>query len=382
MRLNFKLYFKTLYYSFFKSRGIPGRLTIKRFLILCFIFTLYPFWHLSLRIAYFLDNLLYPDYVDQNIQQQIFIIGNFRSGTTLLHRLLTLNKDYTCLTSWEIYLAPSIVERKILRWGMRINRIIGNPIRKLADSFEKALSSYSYMHKTGLQEVEEGAQVLFHTWSTYDLLAFFPFPKLVRDYIYYDDKIPKKVKQQDMAYYDDIIRKHVYTSEGDFYVAKNPTYSPKVKTLHQKYPDAKFINIVRNPLQTIPSSISMFSNHWHTYGAPEEQYSLQETIIEHAKHWYIYPHTTLKNLPESQYIMIKYSDLIADPKGTIKQIYKQFGLEISAEYEKILSRESEKAKRFSSNHKYSLREMGLTPIKIYKEFGTVLRKYGINPHES
>lgn len=357
-------------------------MTIKRFLILCFIFAFYPLWHLGIRIAYFLDNVFYPEYRDQEIDQPIFIVGNFRSGTTFLHRLLTLNEDYTCLTSWEIYMAPSIIQRRLLRWGMRINRAIGNPVQKLIDSFERALSAYSYMHKTGLQEVEEDGQILFHTWSTYDLLAFFPFPKLVRRYIYYDDQIPEETRQQDMGYYHQVLRKHVYASQGKHYVSKNPSYSPKVRSLHQEFPDAKFINIVRSPLKMIPSSISLFSNHWHTYGEPEKEYPLQDTIIEHAKHWYMYPHGYLKRLPPSQYIVIKYHDLVADPKGTIERIYKQFGMEMTADYAQILARESEKAKHFHSNHKYSLKEMGLSPKKIRAEFAAALRNYGLDPGES
>ena len=51
------------------------------------------------------------------------------------------------------------------------------------------------MHKIGLDEVEEDGQVLFHIWSSFDLLAFFPFPKLIRKYIYYDDQVPADVKK-------------------------------------------------------------------------------------------------------------------------------------------------------------------------------------------
>lgn len=232
MKLNLHLYFRTLYHSFFKSKETPGRLTLKRFLILCLIFTLYPLWHLSIRIAYLLDNLFFPEHRHQEIRQPIFIIGNFRSGTTLLHRLLTINEENTCLTSWEIYIAPSIVQRKIIRWGMRVNRAVGNPAKAIIDWFERALSAYSHLHKTGLAEVEEDGQVLFHIWSTYDLLAFFPSPKLVRHYIYYDDQVSEDIKRQDMAYYHEVLKKHLYASEEKRYVSKNPSYSPKVRTLH------------------------------------------------------------------------------------------------------------------------------------------------------
>lgn len=371
--MNIGLFLKTLYYSLFKSKDTPGRLSPKRLLILAFIFLFYPFWLFSIRTAYLLDNLFYPEYHDQEIKQPIFIIGNFRSGTTFLHRLLVKDTGATCLTSWEIYVAPSIVGRRYLRWLMKLNYAIGNPVQRVINIFDRIMEEYSYMHRVGLNEPEEDGQVLFHIWSSYDLLAFFPFPKLIRKYIYYDQMVPEEDRERDMEYYREVLKKHIYSHKGKRYVSKNPSYSPKVRTLHQKFPDAKFINLVRNPLQVIPSSISLLSNHLRTYGDPESEYELQDTVIEVSKHWYVYPHRYLKQLPADQYIRINYRDLTSDPKGTVERIYRQFGLEISPEYEKILKIEAEKARNFRSKHQYSLQEMGLDQKRIQSEFKNIPR---------
>jgi len=362
-----------MYYAFFKSKGTPGRLTPKRFLVLTIIFLIYPLWHFSIRLAYLLDNIFYPEYHEQEVKQPIFIVGNFRSGTTFLHRLLNKDNNATSMTSWEIYIAPSIVGRKLLQLGMKLNYAIGNPIHRLLETFDRIIAEYSYMHKTGLNEVEEDGHVLFHIWSTYDLLAFFPFPKLVKKYIYYDEQVPAEDRESDMRYYQEVLKKHVFAHGGKRLISKNPSYSPKVKSLHQKFPDAKFINLVRNPLQVVPSSISLFSNHWKTYGEPQTKYALQETVIEHSKHWYLYPHRYLKHLPPDQYIRIHYKDLVADPKGTVERIYCQFGFEISPEFEQVLQAETEKEKHYKSRHKYSLKAMGLNRQRILREFANVNR---------
>ena len=377
MKLNLKHFLKTFWFSFFKSEGTPGRLTPKRFFVLLFIFFLYPLWHYSIRLAYGLDQLFYPEHRDQDIEQPVFIVGNFRSGTTLLHRLLAKDPRFTGMKTWEIYVAPSIIQRKIIRWVMKINRLIGNPIQKIIDLFEKALREYSYMHKAGLNEIEEDGHIFLHTWSTYNLFAFFPFPDLVRNYIYYDENVSEEQKEQDMAYYQDVLKRHVYANNGKRYISKSPTYSPKVRTLHKKFPDAKFINLVRSPLRVIPSSVSMFSNHWKTYGEPDGEYPQPgpDVMREQAKHWYIYPHQYLKTLPADQYVMVRYQDLVANPKEAIENIYKRFGIEITPEYQEILIRESEKAKKFKSKHKYSLNKMGMNQQEIQQEFSTVLSDF-------
>lgn len=366
---NIKLFFKTVYFSFFKSEGTPGRLSPKRFFVLLFIFIFYPLWHYSFRLAYSLDNLFFPHLKEQDIKQPIFIIGNFRSGTTLLHRLLVKDERTTGMQTWEIYLAPSVIQRKMIHWIMKINRLVGNPIEYVLKAFDKALQEYSYMHPTGLQEIEEDSHVLLHIWSTYDLFAFFPFPELIRNYIYYDDAVPEGQKKIDMTYYREVLKRHIYTNPGKRYISKSPSFSAKVRTLHEQFPDAKFINLMRSPKSVIPSSVSMYANHWRTYGDPEEAFPQTgpKVIMEQARHWYIYPHRYLKTLPENQYILIQYEDLVDDPEATIEQIYNQFGIEMTPDFQRILHAESEKSKHYKSHHDYSLGEMGLSDQQIEKQ---------------
>jgi len=384
MKLNLKLYLKTFWVSFFKSEGTPGKLTPKRFFILSLIFLLYPIWHFSIRMAYGLDKLFYPQLINQDVKQPIFIVGNFRSGTTLLHRIMAKDPRFTGMKTWEIYVAPSIIQRKLVRWLMGINRLIGNPIEKLIRRFEKALHQYSYMHRAGLNEIEEDGQVFLHIWSTYNLFAFFPFPELVRNYIYYDEDVPEDQKHLDMDYYQEVLKRHVYANNGKQYISKSPTFSPKVKTIHEKFPDAKFINLVRSPLRVIPSSVSMFSNHWQTYGEPGEAYPgpAKEIMQEQAKYWYLHPHQYLKNLPSDQYVMLRYKDLVADPKSAIENIYQRFGIEMTPEFEQILIDETEKARQFKSKHNYSLDQMGLSSTTLKEEFNDAMKELDLDPESA
>ena len=375
MKFNKKLYFKHLYHSFCKSHGTPGRLSPKRFLTMCIIFFGYPIWHFSIRLAYDLDNLFYPEYQEQEVSQPIFIVGNFRSGTTFLHRLLTKDIQSTSMKAWEIYLAPSITQRHFYRYVMRLNYFIGNPIGHLINIVERVLANYSHIHNIKLNEPEEDAQVLLHIWSSYDLLAFFPFPKLIQKYAYYDDQVSSDDKARDMSYYQSVLKRHVFASGGKRLISKNPTNSPKVRALHQKFPDAKFINIMRNPLQAIPSSVSLFSTHWKAYGNPKTDYALQDSIIEHSKHWYIYPNRYLKRLPSDQYILVKFKELIKDPKATVERIYKQFGMKVTPHFAQILQAETEKAKSYKSKHQYSLKAMGLSRRRIAREFANASRQF-------
>jgi hypothetical protein len=294
--------------------------------------------------------------------------------------MLVKDPRFTVMKTWEIYVAPSIVQRKTIKWIMKANRLINNPIQKLVESFEHALHEYLYMHPTGLNEIEEDSHVLLQIWSSYDLFAFFPFPELIKNYIYYDDQIPEEQQNMDMAYYREVLQRHISANKGRQYISKGPSYSPKVKTLHKNFPDAKFINVVRSPLRVLPSSVSMFSKHWKTYGEPEQDYPelAHQVIEEQAKHWYIYPHQYLKTLPSDQYVIVRYQDLVADPKKTVENIYQCFGIEMTDEYQKILTVESEIAKRYKSNHNYSLTSMGLDEKQLIDAFDEPIHEFHLD----
>ena len=159
MRFNLKLYLETIYYAFFKTEGTPAKLSPKRFFINLFIFLFYPLWQLSIRAAYLLDNLFYRDHLNQEVKEPVFIVGNFRSGTTLLHRMLVKDDQSTSLSSWELYLAPSVIGRFFYRWLMKVNFAIGNPARWIIGIFDRIVAKEEYMHKIGLNEAEEDGQV-------------------------------------------------------------------------------------------------------------------------------------------------------------------------------------------------------------------------------
>ena len=70
------------------------------------------------HLGLFLDEILFPNWKDEKIVQPLFIVGNARSGTTFLHRLLTQadnNKVFTTIRTWELLFAVSVTW-KMLFW--------------------------------------------------------------------------------------------------------------------------------------------------------------------------------------------------------------------------------------------------------------------------
>ena len=112
---NFKRLWRITKLNFFKARGTMSRLTPKRLLILVGFYALYAIVEITTWTCFALDRIFYPDFLNVEIKSPVFIIGNPRSGTTFLHRLLALDEmHFSCMRMWEIFFAPSIVQRKML----------------------------------------------------------------------------------------------------------------------------------------------------------------------------------------------------------------------------------------------------------------------------
>ena len=123
MRFNFRLFFHLTYRAFFKANGTDARLTPKRRKALFWWYLLIPLQHLITWFAFLLDEVFFPGYRKQEVKAPIFIIGNFRSGSTLLQRLIAQDEGHiTAMKTWEIYLSPSITQRKLFKFAAQVDR--------------------------------------------------------------------------------------------------------------------------------------------------------------------------------------------------------------------------------------------------------------------
>ena len=378
MPFNFRLYLIDFYYSLFRSKGTPARLSIKRVFLLLFLFICYPLWNIYIRIGYGLDKIFFPLYKEKKIPDPIFIIGNYRSGSTFFHRLLLRDEQFTCLKAWEIYFAPALVHRSMIRFVLKVSKLIGSPVQKAVASFDRMMNNIYTMHKTGLYTYEQDSQLFYHTWSSYNVFAVSPFPELARRYIYYDQEVPHKERQKQFSYYREVLTRHIYLHEGQRYLAKNPDFSPAVETLLETFPNAKFINLVRPPEQMVPSSINLWAHNWRAYGSPEEEFPQVDVIKEHASHWYRYPHQVLSKLPTDRYQVVFFENLVGDPESEISRVYAEMGLEISGVFKEILNEVTVESRNYTGHGSYSLERMGLDIESLKKEFAPDLKAYQNN----
>lgn len=382
MDFNFKLFLRQIGYTFTKSRGTPARLTPKRIAILLFFFPVFTILKLSTWLGFAWDDVFYKQYQQQKLAQPVFIIGNPRSGTTFLHRLLARDEmNFSYIRMWEVIFAPSVSQRKLIWFLKKIDDGLGGPVQGWLLAIEKKTWLSNPMHKIGLLEAEEDEGILFSMWETIFTTVVFPHPDLVRDYAFFDKQIPLFQRRKIMQFYRSCLRRHLFARNSDKkFLSKNPTFCPKVDSLYEFFPDAKIIYLVRNPLETIPSIVSWMSYEWKQFSDPVEKYLFKDYLLELAKEWYEYPLERFSQAPADSYAIVRYDDLVQTPGQIISDIYEKFGFELSLEFRNILDEANQRAACYKSKHRYSLQKMGLTRKEILQTFGFVFKRFGFRPH--
>lgn len=388
MAFNFENFARFTRAALFRSNGTHYRLTPKRVSRLVAFYILFPLAEILNWTGFLLDDVFFRRYRQAEVKQPVFIVGNPRSGTTFLQRLIARDtENFTCMRTWEILLAPSITQRKVV-WALAtLDRWLGSPLHKRLAELEKCWRERNVVHKVSLWAPEEDQYLFLHIWST---LAIWTFSGIVDEagpYTFFDTQVPEVEKERVMDFYQRCMQRHLCAYGGDHsrsvhYLSKNPSASSKIDTLYRSFPDAKVIYLVRNPLDVIPSYISLLDYTWDIFGAVPDGHKSRDYVLDMARHWYSYPLERLKSAPQDSYVVVNFEDLVDDPERTVTGIYRRFGIEIGPSFARVLQEATERARNYSSRHEYSLGRVGLTREQIVAEYADVFERFGFDTRES
>ncbi len=384
MVFNFRGVARFTYKSLFKSTGTNYRLTPKRVGLLLIAYPMYFLLELTTWLGFLLDELLFPGYRDVEIEEPVYIVGNPRSGTTFLQRLLARDEStFNSMRTWEMVLAPSITMRKIFWWLSRLDRRLGSPLHRLLGMLEETWQEDNVVHRIALRAPEEDEYLLIHIFSTLKIWLYAAMVDEALPYTYFDSQMPEEEKERIMTFYKACVQRHVY-AHGDrdkHYLAKNPHFSPMVGSLYRYFPDAKVIYLVRNPLDVIPSYISLKEDEWQLLGSPVAEYASRDYVLDMAEHWYGYPLERLERAPQDSHIVVNFNDLVNNARQTVRGIYDRFGLELSPAFDDILRQAARRARSHESEHEYTLQEMGLTREQIVARYRDVFERFNFDTRD-
>ncbi len=314
-----------------------------------------------------LDRILFPGFRRVPVRAPVFIIGHSRSGTTLMHELLAADDQFNWFMAYELFL-PALVQKKLLRAFGRFDRgLLGGRYEKRLRAWQdRNFAAGRQMHPMDLLGPEEDEFLLALTLYSGTPGVVFPNLEDMQRYSRFDELLDVPTRRRVMAFYRTCLQRQLVLNGVDkTHLSKNPMFSCKVGSLIETFPDARFVVMVRNPFETIPSIQKMMLRNYKASGTDPAQIESALAIVgENSIAMYRDPFDALARHPETRWTAIPYELLTTDPAGAMRKVYADLEIPVTTSSEDAMKRAAVHARAYKPSHDYSLGEFGLAPGEI------------------
>lgn len=248
------------------------------------------------------------------VDDPIFILGHWRSGTTLLHELMVSDprfaspSTYQCFAPWHFLVS----EWAMVRFG---NFLI--PKKRPMDEMEAGWQ---------LPQEDEFALMNLGAPTPYLRIAFPHSPAPALDFLDMQANEPDLQRwRENLSWF---MRVLTLRHPNKRLVLKSPPHTGRVAELLKLFPRAKFVHLTRDPRKLFYSTLRL----WQSL---HEVQSLQRPVDLAAQREYVWTCLTRMYdafeaqrafVPTDQLIDLKYEDLVADPVGSLQGVYNALQL--------------------------------------------------------
>jgi LPS sulfotransferase NodH len=325
-----------------------------------------------------LDERLFADYHQVDTGRPFFIVAAPRSGTTLLHRLMALDPQFTTLKLSDTML-PTISGMKLAH-AVRHNPLAGALYDRLTHALEKRVfKGWEGIHTTALDKDEEDETLWVFLIATPSMLMCAPYPDELEQ-VMYPDTLPTEKREAMTRWFRECMQRHLYLHPGKTLLCKNVMLSGRYRIVTDALPNARFVHIARHPYQAITSAVSMFTTPWrfHSPELPldgEARQRFADMFVDYYRFMYDRCQESLR-AGDGRFFDMTYMELTRDPAGAVRQIYRHYDLELTPEFERKVASELGDQREYHSKHHYSLEQYGLTRERIYEPLADIFEHYG------
>jgi omega-hydroxy-beta-dihydromenaquinone-9 sulfotransferase len=330
-----------------------------KYLYIAVIVTIVSMFHTFLR---WLQEFLYGDQIRRTAipHEPLFIVGHWRTGTTLLHELLILDDRHAFPTYYECH-EPNhflLTEQLVTRW---LTFLISShrPMDNMAAGWDRP-------------QEDEFALCMMGQPSPYLTIAFPNHPPQCQEAFDLEGLSPQQLHAWKRAFLK-FIRSLTFKNPGKRLVLKSPTHSCRIKTLLQLFPDARFVHIVRDPYVVFPSTVNLWKSLYQTHGLQTPRLNgLNEHVFDTFNHLYERLEEGKELIPSGRFHEVRYEDLVSDPVGQMRLLYERLHL---GAFDSVLPKLQDylaKTKNYRTNkyeHSPELR------AEISRRWGPVIERY-------
>lgn len=288
----------------------------------------------------------------------IFIIGHWRTGSTLLHQLMAHDPELAAPTLFQVALPENFL----------ISYRFYQPIFRMFMGSTRPMDNVSI----GMDEPQEDEYAIFRL-TTRSPLEQLIFPS---SRSYFLTRAPFLPEDDFLDQWGSSLQhfyRKLHFASGKRIVSKNPFNSLRIPLLVKLFPQAKFIHITRHPYSVVPSTR-------HLWKIVQKQNVLNNNgyipTVEEVSSFFSRMSETITAelllLSREKFVEIRYEDLEQNPVSLLRTLYGQLHLTFTDHFENQLN------VFIKSTAGYQKNEFALTDHEkkvIAREMRTYIERY-------
>ncbi len=273
-------------------------------------------------------------------QAPIFILGHWRSGTTLMHEMLVNDvrfaspSTYQCFAPWHFV----VTERLMVRFGSFLL-----PKKRPMDNMEAGWQ---------LPQEDEFALMNLGVPSPYLRIAFPQTQTAALEYLDLQELTP----QQRLRWREKLqwfLKALSYHHGGKRLVLKSPPHTGRMAELAELFPEAKFIHLTRDPRKLFASTMRLWKSLEEVQALQQSRSDdeMRDYVSECLNRMYHSFEAARSQVDSSRLVDVRYEDLVADPIGTLRGLYERLQLgDFAPLEERLQQRQAQHAVYRTNDH--------------------------------
>jgi hypothetical protein len=299
----------------------------------------------------------HPEVTAAPIRRPLIITGIPRTGTTALHKLLSMDDQFQGLEKWlTVFPQPRPPQDT---WPAHPHY---QATAAGLEAFFAAAPAMRAAHDMNAHEVDECLEILKLSFCSNLWGSSFRVPAYDRWWSSQDEAPPYQLLLQALQL--------IGANDPDkTWLLKNPGHVMQLDTLLDTFPDACVVQTHRDPARALPSLCSVLvMARSLTEG---DEVNLHEIGDRESRQWAEAVEKTMavREQRPGHFFDVRHSEFVGDPMAVVERLYGHFGLTLSdTARQRMLARIAEQPERRHGPHEYTAEQFGLDTAALRQRY--------------
>ena len=304
-----------------------------------------------------------PEILRAPVASPVFILGSPRTGSSILHELLALDPASRTPAMWEM-LHP-------------VEALAGDALRGVADDtvqfWHDLVPEYESMHANSGELPNECIYITMLEFLSEQWMGCHQVPS-------YAAHLAAADHRGAFRFHRRFLQTLEQRGRGERWVLKAPSHIFHLAEIFDVYPEARIVQLHRDPLRTLPSQLSLMAAlrlmRCESVDVLREARVLSKGTA--AVFRSVMERRASGALPDARFIDLRFHDLMAEPLAAIERLYEALGWKLDDAARAAMADYLARKPRHSRGvHRYTLEEFGLDAAAERERYRFYCERYEV-----